>query len=220
MKFYQFGKQSVISALGAIPKPNSSEVRLIHDAFRPYTKSLNSYAKLVQDATHYVSLDQVVVAKLQPKGWLAKVDLLHAYRCVPISPSNYCVTGLKWKFTLWCAEEARNFFQRITESVTCKLHRRGYKSVFVYLDDFIIVTDTEKRCWEAYQCLLGVLMRLGFTVNRNKVVEPSQKIIFLGVSIDSLSRKISIPQDKLIEIKDELKCWRLRKRLQRDNYSS
>ena len=96
---YQFGKQNVISALGAIPKPNSSEVRLIHDAFRPYTKSLNSYAKLVQDATHYVSLDQVVVAKLQPKGWLAKVDLRHAYRCVPISPSNYCVTGLKWKFT-------------------------------------------------------------------------------------------------------------------------
>ena len=156
---YQFGKQNVISALGAIPKPNSSEVRLIRDAFRPYTKSLNSYAKLVQDATHYVSLDQVVVGKLQPKGWLAKVDLWHAYRCVPISPSNYCVTGLKWKFTgskhykyfydtrlLFGAQRSPGIFQRITESVTCMLvHRRGYKSVFVYLDDFIIVTDTEKR---------------------------------------------------------------------------
>ena len=221
---YEFGKQNVISALGAIPKPNSSEVRLIHDASRPYTKSLNSYAKLVQDATHYASLDQVV-AKLQPNGWLAKVDLRHAYRCVPISPSNYSVTGLKWKFTgskhykyfydtrlPFGAKRSPGIFQRITESVTRMLHRRGYKSVFVYLDDFIIVTDTEKRCWEAYQCLLGVLMRLGFTVNWNKVVEPSQNIIFLGVSIDSLSRKISIPQDKLIEIKDELKCWQLRKK--------
>ena len=55
-----------------------------------------------------------------------------------------------------CAQRSPGIFQRITESVTCMLHRRGYKSVFVYLDDFIIVTDTEKRCWEAYQCLLSV----------------------------------------------------------------
>ena len=28
-------KPTVVSALGAVPKPNSTEVRLIHDCFRP-----------------------------------------------------------------------------------------------------------------------------------------------------------------------------------------
>ena len=37
-------KPKIVSAIGCVPKPNSSDIRLIHDASRPYGKSLNSYA--------------------------------------------------------------------------------------------------------------------------------------------------------------------------------
>jgi len=36
-------KPMVVSALGAIPKPNSSEVRLIHDCSRPHGHAVNDY---------------------------------------------------------------------------------------------------------------------------------------------------------------------------------
>ena len=30
--------------------------------------------------------------------YMAKVDIRHVYRAIPIHPSNYRATGLKWKF--------------------------------------------------------------------------------------------------------------------------
>lgn len=84
---YKLGRQPVVSALGAIPKPGSHEVRLIHDASRPYGYSLNSYAYLEQERVHYVSMDHLT-SKLKAGAWLAKIDLRHAYRSVPISPTN------------------------------------------------------------------------------------------------------------------------------------
>ena len=36
-------KPTVVSALGAIPKPNSSEVRLIHDCSRPHGQAVNDF---------------------------------------------------------------------------------------------------------------------------------------------------------------------------------
>lgn len=39
-------KPTIISALGAIPKPDSSEVQFIHDCPRPLTQALNGYIQL------------------------------------------------------------------------------------------------------------------------------------------------------------------------------
>ena len=35
---------------------------------------------------------------LQPNYFMAKIDLRHAYRSVPIHKSNYLATGLQWYF--------------------------------------------------------------------------------------------------------------------------
>ena len=40
-------KPTVISAIGAIPKPDSDEVRLIHDCSMPEGQGLNSYVKKI-----------------------------------------------------------------------------------------------------------------------------------------------------------------------------
>ena len=87
-------KPAIVSALGAVPKQDSDEIRIIHDASPPRGKSLNTFATDLK--CQYTSLDKVIDA-LPPEGWLAKVR--HAYRSVPISPTNYSATGLKWKFS-------------------------------------------------------------------------------------------------------------------------
>lgn len=88
-------KPTIVSALGAIPKSNS-KVRLIHDASRPLHMSINDY---VQSDTSCSYVDLRVVSKLISEGcYLAKIDLQSAYRSVPIHPSNYWATGLKWQF--------------------------------------------------------------------------------------------------------------------------
>ena len=54
----------------------------------------------------YISIDKQkfeainFVAKLVSKGcYIAKIDLCHAYRSVPVHSSNYHALGLKWCFS-------------------------------------------------------------------------------------------------------------------------
>jgi len=62
-------KPTIVSALGAIPKPNSSEVRLIHDCSRPHGQALNDYI-----STHsfkFQTLDDAI-ALLKPNYFWQK----------------------------------------------------------------------------------------------------------------------------------------------------
>lgn len=222
-------KPKIVIALGAVPKTDSNDIRLIHDASRPLNRSLNYYASV--EKTHYTLIDKVC-SILKPNGYLAKVDLSQAYRHVSLSPNNYFATGLKWKFTgfsefnyiydakLCCgAAKAPSIFQRITESSTRMLKRRGFKGVCVYLDDFIIVADTYEECKYAFDCLVDLLGSQWFTINWHKVVEPAQEIVFLGVLIDSVYCTLSIPELKLTELTTEIKLSLHKKKLQNVSYN-
>ena len=98
---------------------------------------------------------------------MAKVDIRHAYRLVPIHPGNYRATGLKWRFghnrqftylmnTLlpFGGRRAPGIFHQVSQSVKRMMARRGYHLLVVYLDDFLIIGATRQECQEAYECLL------------------------------------------------------------------
>jgi hypothetical protein len=209
-------KPHIVSAIGAIPKPGGSDIRIIHDASRPAGKSMNELA--LAKNCQYTSIDKVVEV-LQPKGWLAKIDLRHAYRSVPIAKSNYCATGLKWKFSSvdnvvymfdtrlpFGAKKSPHIFQTITESITRMMQKRGY-TVMVYLDDFIIVEECRENCEKAYAVLLSLLQNLGFVISWNKIGPPSQRLVYLGITIDSVKGELAVPEDKLLLLKSEVEKW-------------
>ena len=65
-------KPHIVSALGAIPKKNSPDVRLIHDASRPSGSALNDYA--INNPFSYQSIQDAV--NLVTSGcYFAKLDL-------------------------------------------------------------------------------------------------------------------------------------------------
>ena len=79
-------KPTIVSALGAVPKADFPELRLIHDCSMPRGFGVNSYISI--DKQSFQTIDDPV--SLINKGYfLAKVDLRHAYRSIPVHPSNY-----------------------------------------------------------------------------------------------------------------------------------
>ena len=70
-------KPTVVSASGAILKPNSSVVRLIHDCSRPYGHAVNEFISTRYFKFHW--LDDAIKL-LKPNYFMAKTDLPHAYR--------------------------------------------------------------------------------------------------------------------------------------------
>ena len=208
-------KPTIISALGAIPKGDSDDIRLIHDCSRPVGAGVNAYATC--DHYEYESV-QRATKLIKPGAFLAKIDLKSAYRHVPIHPSNYHATGLKWTFTgctkptylfdtklPFGARRSPGVFHRLTQSVTRMMARRGF-TVLAYLDDFLIIADTEQTCWAAFRELCTLLTNLGFTINWTKVNQPTQSLTYLGIHIDSVRRQLTLPESKLSEIKEALQA--------------
>ena len=66
-------KPTIVSALGAIPKPDNDKLRLIHDCSRPQHSNVNSYSDTQQHYS-YVTVDKAV-SLIKRNVYLAKIDL-------------------------------------------------------------------------------------------------------------------------------------------------
>ena len=207
-------KALIVSALGAIPKPNSENICLIHDCSRPAHSNINSYATMQHFS--YMTLDKAV-SLITPDAFLAKIDLKSAYHHVPIHPSNYSATGLAWQFSgehhstfmYDCklplgTSKSPEIFHRLTQAITQFMTKRSFRTVLAYLDDFLIIGNSESECEIVYNELIRLLGNLGFKINWNKVVPPTQRLNFLGVEIDTVNRQLSLPDSKLCELPELL----------------
>ena len=150
---------------------------------------------------------------------MAKIDLAAAYRSVQIHPSCHRLTGLQWLFkgrslTTYMSDVKLPFgaamscsiFQRLTDSICRMMKRRGF-TVVGYLDDFLVIERTKEQCMVAYNCLSNLLIELGFTINWGKACPPCQKLTYLGISIDSCYRALSLPEEKLMALSLEVDKW-------------
>ena len=205
---------TIVSALGAIPKPNSDKVRLIHDCSRPPGAALNDFASV--DKLSFQTIDDAA-RLVTPNCYFAKVDLQSAYRSVAIHPDDYRATGLHWKFEgdnsptymydtrlPFGARRSPGIFHRITQAVKRMMHKRGYHGLVVYLDDFLILESSYERCWEVMCVLITLLRDLGFWISWPKVEGPCQRLTFLGIEFNSVYQTMQLPEPKLRELHDIL----------------
>lgn len=204
-------KPTIVSALGAIPKPNTNEIRIIHDCSRPHGQAVNDY--ITNEHFQFQKLDDAIKL-LKPNYFMAKIDLRHAYRSVPIHPDNYRATGCKWRFSgdnvdtyfydtrlPFGAKSSPLIFHRLTQSVRRMMSRRGYDDIIVYLDDFLVIGATEADCRLAYDTLRKLLQDLGFTLSERKLIPPTQRLTFLGVELDTISCSMRLPDEKVEELR-------------------
>ena len=210
-------KPLIISALGSVPKPDSDEVRLIHDCSMPKNKGINSY--ITVDHHKFSTIDDAIKL-VKPGYFLAKIDLHHAYRSIPIHPTSYKATGIKWKFSHhnhftylfdtrlpFGASSSPSIFHRVTQSVKRMMNRRGFSGILVYLDDFLIVAQTEEECRRAFDTLSKLLLQLGFRLSTHKVTPPTQCLPFLGIEINTTLCTLKVPPKKLNDIKSSIAAF-------------
>ena len=76
--------------------------------------------------------------------------------------------------------------------------------IIVYIDDMLILAETPEQASQHLETLMWILRALGFIVNHDKsVLKPTQEIEFLGMVVNSVSMEISLPGEKLRQIRGE-----------------
>lgn len=202
----------IVSPMAAIPKPDG-DVRLIHDCSRPVGEAVNDYCSV--DWQQKFSRVDDAAAIMTEGCYFAKVDLRSAYRSVGLSKLSQEVTGLSWEIngeTVFLkdtrlpfgARRSVGIFHRLTQAVRRMMARKGYDLTIVYLDDFLIVSKCKHICAEALRVLIQLLRKLGFMIHWGKVVDPTTCITFLGIELDSIAMTLRLPEEKLLQLRQEL----------------
>ena len=200
-------------------KSDSDNRRVIVDLSWPHGCSVND---AVQSDT-YVGVDFLLtlptidhitnsVKKFGKNSFIAKIDVSRAFRHVPIDPKDIDKLGLFWNgffidlSLCFGLKHGSQIFQRISDSVRYIMSQENHHTV-CYIDDHVLFGSTKYQCQRAYDRLTELLPELGFTISEHKNVTPTTQAVCLGILINTDTFVMSVPPEKLKEIKKLVQAW-------------
>ena len=170
-------------------------------------KKLNSFVQ-----TKHFKMEGIHMLKdlLKPGKWMIKVNLKDAYLMIPIATNHRRLLQFKWlgkTYQFNCLpfglSSAPWVFTKTTKPIVAILRTMGLRMI-IYIDDILILSETESLSREQTGGLVFLLENLGFIINYPKsILEPSMKIEFLGFIVDSTTMEIKLSGEKIKKIRME-----------------
>ena len=163
--------------------------------------------------------------------YIWKRDLSSFFLQIPVDPVDYPKLIFIWRascyFFLGLMFGLRNSGyqgQRVTTAVVWIHHRLGlntdhqqlYHSIN-YSDDIAGCEETKQRAEESSEALSNLFSELGLRESLSKNHPASTCMPFLGVQFDTIKLEMSIPPDKLEELREELCLWIRRTKVTKKN---
>jgi len=215
------GQPLWVSPIGAVPKKNSTKVRVIHDLSAP-KGGLSVNAGILDGSLQISSFGHAarIVRRLGRGCWLIKLDVEAAYKQVPVRPEDWHLLGFEFEGKLYY-ERVLPFGLRsscrLWELFAAALHfmceRLGcgaFHEVVHYVDDFLFVVSPAGGEAAAQRLLAGALAlcaQLGVPMAPDKVEGPAQCLVFLGIEIDTLALEARLPQQRLAQLHALMVEW-------------
>lgn len=152
------------------------------------------------------------VQLLQPEDWMIKVDLRKAYLTIPIARKHQRLLRFRWRdcdyqframpFGLSCAPLV---FTKMMRPVVAQWRSKGIRCV-IYLDDLLLMAVSPRQAIQHAQIVLQDLMDLGLSPSLKKsVLRPSQEMEFLGATINTHLRRLSLPKRRVDSVRTAIR---------------
>ena len=143
---------------------------------------------------------------------MCKIDLRDAYFTIPVNQKYRKYLRFKWEGTLcqficlcFGLGPAPLIFTKLMKLPISLLWRLNIRLI-ICLDDMLIMARSVQELIFHRDTVIYLLQNLGFVLNLKKsVLEPSQKIEFLGMFLDSMKMEITLPQEKLVKLMPQCK---------------
>ena len=211
-----------ISPLSTRPKGDSEERRVILDLSFPIGRSVNDGIQKddylgFQAKLTFPSVDDFAlrIYTLGKDCFMFKVDLSRYFRQLPLDPGDYSLIGyiIDGEFYFdkvlpMGLRSAPYVAQRVTNAISY-IHRQLQYFLLNYVDDFV-GAELSHRVWGAYRALTTLLNDLRVDISQEKLIPPTNRLEFLGITFDSTTMTMEISQQKMADIKTELDTWLLK----------
>ena len=153
---------------------------------------------------------------------LWKRDLSRYYLQLPLDPLDYPLVCFVWRCLVYFfaglmfgLKHSGYQAQRLTTAVTWIHARLGLEYEFEelfnsinYSDDIGGAESTMERATQSSGALAALLLDLGLEESKSKEHKPSTMMPYLGVMFDTEKMTMSVPPDKVAEVREELNIWK------------
>ena len=162
-----------------------------------------------------------IVIKCGAGSYCWKRDLSRYYLQLPVDPIEYPLLCFVWRSVMFffCAlmfglRHAGLQGQKVTTAVTW-IHRRlgletSIEEMFNslnYSDDIGGCEKSLSRATESFTALGLLLTDLGLVESVSKAHPPSTSMPYLGIQFDTVAMSMSIPADKIEEVRELISLW-------------
>ena len=210
------------SPIGIIPKPHQpGKFRLIVDLSAPEGASVNDGVDPSLCSLSYASVEKAVeLVRRNGRGcMMAKLDLMSAYRQVPVHPSDHPLLCVEWRGVTYADQalpfglrSAPKIFTAVADGLSWAMICLGLGDFLHYLDDFFFCGSySASECAGVLREAVSVCERLGFPIAPSKIEGPATSITFLGIEIDSVAEESRLPAEKLHRLRISLSEWSQRR---------
>jgi hypothetical protein len=144
---------------------------------------------------------------LNKGDYMINIDLTDAYLTVPIHPNSQKFLRFLWEGKAYQfitmpfgLNVAPRVFTKLMKPVISWLRGQGVRMI-IYLDDILVLAPSVHITNHHARLTIGLLESLGFLINYKKsTLIPAQRILFLGMIIDSTTMQFILPEDKSVTI--------------------
>ena len=177
---------------------------------------------------------RLMVLKCGQGSFMWKRDLSRYFLQLPVCPSEYHRIGFVWRGLLFLfvglmfgLRHSGLQGQKVTDAAAWVHRRQGLESpeaklfnVCNYSDDFGGVESDAVQAQRSFVGIGNLLADLGLAESVSKAVPPSTKMPYLGVLFDTQKMTMSVPVDKLAELKAEIDSWARKTTITKRNLQS
>ena len=155
-----------------------------------------------------------LIGRVGRGAWMAKVDLNDANQHLAVHPSDIELLGMSLDGLIYIdlclpfgLRTAPVIFNMVADALADIAHARDLRFLIHYLDDYLLLGGSESEVRSDLANFLAICDRLGFTVNHGKTEGPSQRLVFLGLLLNSVDMTIKVGQDRLSQILSTLRPY-------------
>jgi hypothetical protein len=200
-----------ISPIGVVEKKYGGKMRLIVDLSAPHENienpSINELINKEEFSLSYVRIDDAikVIRGYGTGSWLSKLDIVDAYKIIPIHPQEWCMYGIQWlnkcyfyHRLVFGSRSSPKLFDMLSTAI-CWIAENNYhiEAIFHLLDDFLSIDRPDYDADRTMALLTMIFNKLRVPLSPSKTVGPTQVLEYLGIILDTLRMEARLPIDKL-----------------------
>ena len=204
---------------GAAQQVQLSQVHLVSPVF-VVSKSRGGWRPIIDlrllnsflEPPHFKMEGLYMLTEVLKQGWqTAKIYLKDVYLTIPVAREYHCLLSFQVQRGEWIQFQCLPIglcttpfvFTKVIKPIVQFLRQLGIHLI-IYLDDLLLAASSTTQLLQDLSTVLQLFTALGFLINYPKsIMNPIQKLKFLGFMVDTKTMRIALPLYKIDAIQKE-----------------